>query len=545
MTDQHQSSAPESAPTQDRTVPPAPESGPVRPGPGTPLGDLFAAWVARTPDAPAVTDGRRTWTYRELDRLANRLAHDLIARGVGPERTVAVVLPRSAELVIAEIAVAKAGGAFLPVDPAYPAARRSLMLSDARPAVVLDDPAQTRPATGPDRAPRDSDRLAPLCAEHPAYVIYTSGSTGTPKGVTVPHTGLGAFAAAAAAQYDVAPGARVLQFSSPSFDASVLELCISLLSGATLVVPPDGPWLGEELAAVLAEHRITHALIPPAALATVPAPSAGNALPDLRTLIVGAEACPAELVDRWATGRRLINSYGPTEATVVASWTGPLAVGGGTPSIGRPLPHTQVHVLDAAMRPVPAGTGGELYVGGAGVARGYLDRPGLTAARFVASPYGPPGTRLYRTGDLARWTSDGELEFLGRADRQVKVRGFRIEPGEIEAALARHPRVAEAVVIVREDEPGRQRLVAYVTPGEPVRPPQPAELRAAVSRSLPAHMVPSAVVVLDAFPLTAQHKIDRRALPAPDPARAPEQGHIAPGPPPSGPSPASGRRCCR
>ncbi|MEW2435914.1 non-ribosomal peptide synthase/polyketide synthase [Streptomyces caniferus] len=528
MTDQHQSSAPESAPTQDRTVPPAPESGPVRPGPGTPLGDLFAAWVARTPDAPAVTDGRRTWTYRELDRLANRLAHDLIARGVGPERTVAVVLPRSAELVIAELAVAKAGGAFLPVDPAYPAARRSLMLSDARPAVVLDDPAQTRPATGADRAPRDSDRLAPLCAEHPAYVIYTSGSTGTPKGVTVPHTGLGAFAAAAAAQYDVAPGARVLQFSSPSFDASVLELCISLLSGATLVVPPDGPWLGEELAAVLAEHRITHALIPPAALATVPAPSAGNALPDLRTLIVGAEACPAELVDRWATGRRLINSYGPTEATVVASWTGPLAVGGGTPSIGRPLPHTQVHVLDAAMRPVPAGTGGELYVGGAGVARGYLDRPGLTAARFVASPYGPPGTRLYRTGDLARWTSDGELEFLGRADRQVKVRGFRIEPGEIEAALARHPRVAEAVVIVREDEPGRQRLVAYVTPGEPVRPPQPAELRAAVSRSLPAHMVPSAVVVLDAFPLTAQHKIDRRALPAPDPSRAPEQGHIAP-----------------
>ncbi|MGW7020115.1 non-ribosomal peptide synthase/polyketide synthase [Streptomyces decoyicus] len=528
MTDQHESSAPESASPQARTVPPVPEGGRVRPVPGSSLGDLFSAWAARTPDAPAVTDGRRTWSYRELDALANRLAHDLIGRGVGPERTVAVVLPRSVELVVAELAVAKAGGAFLPVDPDYPAERRTLMLSDAAPAAVIDDPAQTRPATGPDHAPQDGDRLAPLHAEHPAYVIYTSGSTGTPKGVTVPHTGLGDFAAAAAAQYDVTPGDRVLQFSSPSFDASVLELCISLLSGATLVVPPKGPWLGDELAAVLRDHRITHALIPPAALATVPAPSDDNGLPELRTLIVGAEACPAELVDRWAAGRRMINSYGPTEATVVASWTGPLAVGGGTPSIGGPLPHVRVHVLDAAMRPVPAGSSGELYVGGTGVARGYLGRPGLTAARFVADPYGPPGTRLYRTGDLARRTAGGELEFLGRTDRQVKVRGFRIELGEIEAALTRHPRVGEAVVIVREDEPGRQRLVGYVTPGDPLRVPQPAELRGAVSRSLPVHMVPSAVVVLDGFPLTAHHKIDRRALPAPGPARVPDAGHVAP-----------------
>ncbi|MFG2094578.1 non-ribosomal peptide synthase/polyketide synthase [Streptomyces sp. NPDC048612] len=516
MTDQYESSAPESASPQDRTVP------------GTPLGDLFAAWVARTPDAPAVTDGRRTWTYRELDRLVNRLAHHLVGQGVGPERTVAVVLPRSVELVVAELAVARAGGAFLPVDPAYPAERRTLMLSDARPAVVLDDLAQTRPATGPDHAPTDADRVAPLYAEHPAYVIYTSGSTGTPKGVTVPHTGLAGFAAAAAAQYDVTPGARVLQFSSPSFDASVLELCVSVLSGATLVVPPHGPWLGEDLAAVLADHRITHALIPPAALATLPTPSPDNGLPGLRTLIVGAEACPAELADRWAAGRRMINSYGPTEATVVASWTGPLAVGGGTPTIGRPLPHSEAHVLDPAMRPVPDGTSGELYVGGAGVARGYLDRPGLTATRFVASPYGPAGARLYRTGDLVRRNAGGDLEFLGRLDRQVKIRGFRIEPGEIEAVLTRHARVAEAVVLVREDEPGRQRLVGYVTPADPLRPPRPAELRTAVAGSLPAHMVPAAVVVLDAFPLTAHHKIDRRALPAPDPARAPEEGHLAP-----------------
>ncbi|WP_435244834.1 non-ribosomal peptide synthase/polyketide synthase [Streptomyces sioyaensis] len=526
MSDPHETSAPASAVAPTRTGSPVSGPGAVRPVPPCSLGELFAAWVARTPQAPAVTDGRRTWSYRELDTWANRLAHDLIGRGVGPERTVALVLPRSVELIVAELAVAKAGGAFLPVDPAYPAERRELMRADADPAVVLDDPARVRLAAGPDHTPTDADRCAPLHTAHPAYVIYTSGSTGVPKGVTVAHTGLAGFAAAAADRYAVEPGDRVLQFSSPSFDAAVLELCVSLLSGATLVVPPDGPWLGDDLTDVLAEQRITHALIPPAALATLPAPTGDRSLPDLRTLIVGAEACPAELVDRWAAGRRLINSYGPTEATVVASWTGPLAVGGGTPPIGGPLPYTRLHVLDAAMRPVPAGADGELYVGGDGVARGYLNRPGLTAARFVADPYGPPGTRLYRTGDRARWNADGALEYLGRLDRQVKIRGFRVEPGEIEAVLAGHADVGDAVVLVREDEPGRQRLVAYVTPGEAGRPPQPAVLRAAVARSLPAHMVPSAVVVLDAFPLTAHHKIDRAALPEPGPAHSAR--HLAP-----------------
>ncbi|MGV4925651.1 non-ribosomal peptide synthase/polyketide synthase [Streptomyces sp. BHT-5-2] len=525
MTDQHQSSA-GAEPTAPRVRTLDSTPGPAGPAPVPVLADLFARWVGRRPDATALTDGRRTWSYREADAWANRLAHVLIGRGVGPERTVALVLPRSVELVVAELAVAKAGGAFLPVDPAYPAERRALMLADARPAVVLDDPAAIRTAAGPDRAPDDADRLRPLHSGHPAYVIYTSGSTGTPKGVVVPHTGLGAFAAAAADRYAVGPGDRVLQFSSPSFDAAVLELCVSLLAGATLVVPPDGPWLGDELVAVLAEHRISHALIPPAALATVPAD--GARLPGLRTLIVGAEACPAELADRWAPGRRLINSYGPTEATIVASWTGPLSAGGGTPSIGRPLPHTPARILDAAMRPVPDGTAGELYVGGPGVARGYLGRPGLTAARFVADPFGPPGARLYRTGDLVRRDPAGELEFLGRADRQVKIRGFRVEPGEIEAALVRLPGVTDAVVLVREDEPGHRRLVGYVTPGDPARPPRPAPLRAALARSLPAHMVPSAVVVLDTFPLTAHHKIDRRALPAPDAAGAAEPGRRAP-----------------
>ncbi|MFJ8935178.1 non-ribosomal peptide synthase/polyketide synthase [Streptomyces sp. NPDC102365] len=522
MTDPHNepaSSSP-SARTEDVTAP-GPADGTVEP---VPLGAQFASWVSRTPDAPAVTDGRRTWSYRELAERTGRLAADLVRRGAGPERTVALVLPRSLELIAAELAAARAGAAFLPVDPQYPAERRALMLADAAPAVVLDDPAGLRAvmeAAGP--APADPGPRAD--ADQAAYVIYTSGSTGTPKGVTVTHRGIAAFTAGAARQYAVGPGGRVLQFSSPSFDASVLELFISVLSGATLVVPPDGPWLGDELAAVVNEHRITHALIPPAALATVTDP-ATIAPGRLSTLIVGAEACPAALVDQWAPGRRMINSYGPTETTIVASWTGPLSAGSGTPSIGRPLTGTGTHVLDAAMRPVPRGTDGELYVGGVGVARGYLNRPGLTAGRFVASPFGPPGTRLYRTGDRARWNADGELEYLGRADRQVKVRGFRIEPGEIETALRRHGGVRDAVVVVREDEPGRRRLVGYVTPADPEHAPDAADLRAVAAAVLPPHMVPAAVVVLDALPLTPQNKIDRRALPAP--ARTLAPGHVAP-----------------
>ncbi|WP_042368093.1 non-ribosomal peptide synthetase [Streptacidiphilus neutrinimicus] len=489
------------------------------------LGELFAGWVARTPEAPALTDGRRTWSYAQLGARAARLADHLVRHGAGPERTVALVLPRSMELVAAELAVSWAGAAFLPVDPAYPAQRRALMLQDAAPAVVLDAPDRLAGLLGNGEAATSTGRPAAVGPDHAAYVIYTSGSTGTPKGVTVTHRGIAGFRAAACDTYAVRPGDRVLQFSSPSFDASVLELCVSVLSGATLVVPPDGPWLGEELAAVLDEHRITHALIPPAALATVPDRVDGLLAPHLRTLIVGAEACPPGLVDRWAAGRRMINSYGPTEATVVATWTGPLAPGGGAPSIGAPLPGASAHVLDAALRPVPDGETGELYVGGDGLARGYLGRPGLTATRFVADPYGPPGARLYRTGDRARRRADGELEFLGRVDRQLKLRGFRIEPGEVEAALLERPGVREAVVVVREDAPGHRRLVGYVTAADPRHAPEPAELRAALAAALPAHMVPL-VVVLPRLPLTPQHKIDHRALPAP--ADAPSAGHVPP-----------------
>ncbi|MEV3967397.1 non-ribosomal peptide synthase/polyketide synthase [Streptomyces sp. NPDC050698] len=522
MTDPHAQRPAMPVPPRAGTVPPAPVCDVSR---HVPLGELFTGWVTRDPDAPAVTDGRSTWSYAELARRAGRLAAHLAASGAGPERTVALVLPRSMELIAAELAVALTGAAFLPVDPDYPAERRALMLADAAPAVVLDDLGRIR-ALMEGQEPETDPVPSRALPDHAAYVIFTSGSTGTPKGVTVTHRGIAGFATAAAERYAVGPGDRVLQFSSPSFDASVLELFISVLSGATLVVPPNGPWLGDELAAVLDEHRISHALIPPAALATLLDPADIGDLPSLRTLIVGAEACPATLVDRWAPGRRMINSYGPTEATIVATWTGPLTAGTGTPAIGSPLPGTEAHILDAALRPVPPGTEGELYVGGDGLARGYLNRPGLTAARFVAHPSGPPGARLYRTGDRVRRRADGELEFLGRADRQVKVRGFRIEPGEIEAALIRDPEIREAVVVVRDEEPARGRLIGYVTPADPARRPDPARLRAGLTAALPAHMVPSAVVVLDALPLTPQHKIDLRALPAP--GGAPAEQHVEP-----------------
>ncbi|WP_079086127.1 non-ribosomal peptide synthetase, partial [Streptomyces silvensis] len=516
------------------------------------LPELFERQVRRTPDAVALAEGPTEWTYAEVDRAANRLAHRLIGRGVAPERVVALALPRARESVIAQLAVAKAGGAFLPVDPNYPEQRRAFMVADAGAALVLDDPAEVWVQEGPDTAPTDADRTTPLTTAHPAYVIYTSGSTGTPKGVVVPHHGLAAFAAGTAEQYAVGPGDRVLQFASPSFDASVLELCSALLSGATLVTGEEGPLVGERLAEALAERRVSHTLIPPAALATVAPGTAGN-LPHLRTLIVGAEACPPDLVTEWAPGRRMINSYGPTEATVVATWTGPLSAGPAAPPIGRPAGDTRVYVLDTALRPVPAGVTGELYVAGPGLARGYLGRPGLTAGRFVADPFGAPGERMYRTGDLVVRAADGQLRFAGRADDQIKLRGFRIEPGEIESALRGAPQVRDAAVVVRaapradaaddtagadgaQDAPGPERrtavadhgrLVAYVVPAAAGDLPV-AELREHLAGLLPPHMVPSVFVPLDRLPLTPNGKADRRALPEPGPAHTGSGPHTPP-----------------
>ncbi len=512
-------------------------------GPAT-LAELFEAQAARAPAAPAVLgEGAETLSFAQLDMRANRLAQLLAACGTGPERTVALVLPRSTDIVVAQLAVAKAGAAFVPVDPAYPAERIAFMLADAAPVLtitrsdvaagldgldsgrilVLDDPGVTSRLAGmPAGSPAASGAATPAL-DQPAYVIYTSGSTGQPKGVVVTHAGLAAFAAAEAEHYQVRPGDRVLQFSSPSFDASILELCMALPAGAALVTPPAGPLLGEQLAGALSSQAVTHALIPPAALATVPA---SCDLPTVSTLIVGGDACTAELVRRWAPGRRMINSYGPTEATVVTTWTPPLQPAAGAPPIGRPIPGTTVCLLDARLRPVPVGTYGQVYVAGPSLARGYLHRPGLTAQTFIACPFGRPGSRMYATGDLARWRADGQLEFAGRTDRQIKIRGYRIEAGEIETALLAHPAVTDAAVIAREDQPGHKQLAAYLVPA-PGDAPDAAALRAHLARTLPDYMIPATFITLAALPLTPNGKLDRHTLPAPQADQA--AGYQAPG----------------
>ncbi|WP_405901188.1 non-ribosomal peptide synthase/polyketide synthase [Streptomyces sp. NBC_00727] len=464
---------------------------------GASFPELFAARVAATPEAVALVCDDHELTYRQLDCLASRFAHALIARGVGPEQVVAVALPRSVESVVAVLGVLKAGAAYLPVDPAYPWARIAYMLDDARPALVVDDPAMVSEGDWPETDPQ-----VELDVRHPAYVIYTSGSTGRPKGVVVSHGGVSRLAAVQADRLGVAAGSRVLQFASPSFDASFWDLCSALLTGAALVLAPadapldalTDPGLG-----------VTHVTLPPSALAAL-----GDADLTASTLVVAGEACSPELVGRWAPGRRMINAYGPTETTVCATMSDPLVPGVGVPPIGRPVADFRTYVLDERLRAVPPGVTGELYVAGPGLARGYLGRPGLTAARFTACPFGPAGARMYRTGDLVRRRADGELEYAGRADQQVKVRGFRVEPGEVEAALTAHPGVAQAAVVARVD-----RLVGYVVP-HPAAAVRPAELAAHLRERLPDYLVPSAFVLLDGLPLTPNGKLDRGALPAPD-----------------------------
>ncbi|MFI9100862.1 amino acid adenylation domain-containing protein [Streptomyces fildesensis] len=492
--------------------------------------ELFERTVARTPHAVAVRWQDQRLDYAELNRRANRLARRLADQGVGPESFVAVALPRSVEWIVSVLAVAKAGGAYLPVDTEYPAARIEYMLRDARPVLVVTseevqgllpeidglprlcvDSATVRTAVTaePDTDLSAADRAGTPRPANAAYMIYTSGSTGRPKGVVVTHAALANLAATHADRLGAGPDSRVLQFASPSFDASVWEVCMALLNGGSLVLAPKYRLLpGPALAELMAEHEVTHATIPPTALAAV----GDEELPGLTTLVVAGEAAGAELVDHWAPGRTMVNAYGPTETTVCATCTGPLT--GGRPGLGDPLPGTRVLVLDAALAPAPAGTVGEVYIGGLPLARGYWNRQDLTAERFVADPYGPPGARMYRTGDLARRAHDGGLEFLGRADQQVKLRGFRIETAEVESVLARAQGVSEAVVLVREDQPGDPRLVGYLLAGEGDAPDAEA-IAATAAAALPEYMVPQAYVVLDAWPMTPNDKLDRAALPAP------------------------------
>ncbi|MFH8568034.1 non-ribosomal peptide synthase/polyketide synthase [Streptomyces sp. NPDC017993] len=522
----------ESVGTQERQVLPSGLNG-TGPAPlEQTVPQMIEAQAARTPDAPAVECGDLSVSYAELNARANRLAHLLIGRGAGPESVVALMVPRSVEMIVAVLAVLKSGAAYLPVDSAYPADRIAYMLDDARPSLVVCTAAAEGSVTGSaapahivldgadtvaelvshsDTDPVDADRTAPLTARTPAYVIYTSGSTGRPKGVVVEHHGVPNLVRARIEPYAMGPGSRVLQFASLSFDAAISEICTPLSSGACLVLgPADMLDQVAELPELIRTHGVTHATLPPAVLSRLSADS----LPSVRTLVIAGEAAQPGLVPEWAPGRRMFNAYGPTETTVSCTMAGPLPAEPGVPPIGSALPNTRTYVLDDALRPVDTGETGELYVAGAGVARGYLGRAALTGERFVADPFGPAGTRMYRTGDVVRRRADGALEFAGRADDQVKIRGYRIELGEVQEALASCPGVGEAVVVVREDEPGRQRLAGYLTPA-PGAGLDTAPVRARLAETLPAYMVPSSLVVLDRIPLTVNGKVDRAALPAP------------------------------
>ncbi|WP_263251409.1 amino acid adenylation domain-containing protein [Saccharopolyspora rosea] len=475
---------------------------------------LFAERVAQDPDKPALVFEDVQLSYAELDERVTRLARVLVERGVGPGDIVGVMLPRSPELIVGLLAVMAAGAAYLALDPDYPVERLRYMADDARPRYVVTDGSGADlgvPPVNCHESPQGTPALPVPAADDPAYVIYTSGSTGRPKGVVVPHRGIAKLLATQQQRVGVTADSRVLQFASPSFDVAFWEMCMGLLSGGTLVVvPAERRVPGEPLAEYARQHRVTHLAIGPSVLGMFPA---DTELPPDATLLCGAEKVPSDLVRRWARDRRMLNCYGPTEATVNSTlWDCDPDESGTTVPIGVPDPGARVYVLDAALRPVPPGVVGELYVAGTGLAHGYLHRPGLTAQRFVADPFGPPGSRMYRTGDLVRWRRDGALDFAGRADDQVKVRGFRIELGEVEAALARRDDVDQVAAVVREDTPGDKRLVAYVVGGRA----DAAELRRHAAESLPDYMVPAAVVFVDALPLMPNGKLDRNALPAPD-----------------------------
>ncbi|OXY86332.1 non-ribosomal peptide synthetase [Streptomyces sp. 2R] len=512
---------------------PGPDTEPVVP---RTFPQLFEEQVRQTPHACAVLSPTESLDYAALNVRANRLARVLVGQGAGPERLVAVALPRGSAALTATVAVLKSGAACLPVDLDYPRSRVTAMLDDTAPLLLLTtraaDDATLAPevprlyldeAAAPvDHPPADGDtdggdlddrdRRTSLRLTHPAYVIYTSGSTGRPKGVVVTHTGLAALTRHQSDLLRLTPRTRVLQFSSPSFDASVWELCAAFLTGAAAVVAPTERLTpGPPLAELVAELGVDCLLLAPSTLAAMPA----GGLPDGINLVVGAEACPPDLVARWSPGRHMVNAYGPTESTVIATQTGALS-GRTVPPMGRAVPGTRVRLLDDALRPVPPGVAGEVYLSGDGLARGYLGRPGTTAERFVADPFGAPGTRMYRTGDVARRSESGELSYLGRADSQVKVRGFRIELGEVESVLAEAPGVDRAVAAVREDRPGHRHLVAYVTPAASGERPDAGALREFVAGRLPEYMVPAVVMVVESFALTPNGKVDRGALPVPE-----------------------------
>jgi amino acid adenylation domain-containing protein len=480
-----------------------------------------AALAAARPGAPAVVSSSGALSYGELDERANRLAHHLSALGVGPESRVAVDLHRSAESITVLLAVLKAGGAYLPVDPAQPAARSAHILADAAPAVLI-----TR---GPAAAPvpagsahvdlaRDAAAVAARPAHSPevlvlpdnlAYVIHTSGSTGAPKGVMVPHSGLANLVDWHVRRYSTGPGEHTAHVAALGFDASVWEVWPTLASGATLHLPcEEDRSRPERLLVWLAAEGITVTFLPtPLAMEVLRLPAPPSRL---RTVLTGGDALTATPAP--GTPYELVNHYGPTEASVVTTAASVPVQGGGVPPIGSPITGLRVHLLDEDGRPVPDGARGELCVGGSGLARGYLGRPGLTAERFVPDPSGPAGSRVYRTGDVAARLPGGALYFHGRSDDQVQIRGFRVEPAEVTAVLSDHPDVARAAVVARSG-----RLLGYVVPRSGDGSGLPEAVREHAAGRLPEHMVPALILVLDEIPLTVNGKVDREALPDPLP----------------------------
>ena len=477
---------------------------------------LFAAQLARAPAAVALVCGERSWTYREVEEAANRLAHLLARHGAGPGECVALLLSRSAEAIVAILAVLKTGAAYLPIDPMYPTARIAVILEDAEPVAAITTTGLRSRLDGCDLAVIDVEdpqirahpctALPAPAADDIAYIIYTSGSTGVPKGVGITHHNVTQLLASLDA--GLPPGQVWTQCHSYAFDVSVWEIFGALLGGGRLVVVPEvvagSP---ADLHAVLVAEQVSVLTQTPSAVGVLSAEGLGSV-----ALVVAGEACPAEVVERWAPGRVMVNAYGPTETTMCVAVSAPLRAGSGVPPIGSPVSGAALFVLDGWLRAVPTGVVGELYVAGAGVGCGYVGRAGLTGSRFVACPFGVPGTRMYRTGDLVWWGADGQLHYVGRADEQVKIRGYRIECGEVQAVLAALDGVDQAVVIAREDRPSDKRLVGYVTGTA-----EPAEIRAQLAERLPAYMIPAAVVVVvAALPLTPNGKLDKRALPAPE-----------------------------
>jgi len=496
--------------------------------------ELFEAQAAERPDAAAVVFEGEPLSYAELNRRANRLAHHLIKRGVGPEVLVGLCTLRSPQMVVGMLGVLKAGGAYVPLDPSYPRERLAFMLQDSQARVLLTQKRLLEQLALGDLGPQleqvicldaeqeavggqpESNPALRSVVSNLAYVIYTSGSTGRPKGTMLAHAGLSNLTGWQRQVFGVGAGSRVLQFSPLSFDASVWEAFMALSNGGTLVLAAQEVLAsGVELTRLLQAQAVSNVTLPPSVLRVLPAED----LPALSTIIVAGEKCTQELVSRWGRGRAFFNAYGPTETTVCASLKRCASSEAGDPPIGRAIANGRLYVVDAHGQPVPAGVAGELCVGGVSLARGYLRRPELTGEKFIPDPFGgEPGGRLYRTGDLVRWRADGQIEFLGRIDDQVKVRGFRIELGEVEAALRAVEGVTDAAVTAQAE-----RLVAYVagTPGA-------AELREALRRRLPEHLVPSVFVPLEKLPLSPSGKVDRKALPAPENLRPAEREYTAP-----------------